>query len=455
MAAAYAEMKDFWENIFLKIVEVNIMATYSALSRPELEALHRELVKRYDAFRDRGLKLDMSRGKPAADQFDLVKGILDVVNSESSPYASDGVDCRNYGDLDGIPECKALFCEMLGVSFDEVFICGNSSLSIMYDAIGKMILHGVREGATAWCRLPKVKFLCPAPGYDRHFAITECYGIEMIPVEMTPDGPDMDTVEKLAASDESVKGIWCVPKYSNPQGITYSDETVRRLARMKTAASDFIIMWDNAYAVHDLYPDRRDQVLNILDECKKTGDPDRVMMFASTSKITYAGSGVGAFACSPNNMKRMKKLISIQTIGFDKINMLRHARYFKNMDGVMAHMDRQAELLRPKFKAVLDAFDRELAGKGIAEWLNPNGGYFISLDVMDGCAKRVVQLCRDAGVTLTPAGASFPYGKDPRDRNIRVAPTYPTVEELTLAVDLLCICVQLAAVEKLLREQTF
>ena len=317
-----------------------------------------------------------------------------------------------------------------------------------------MMLLGVRPGAKPWCRSEKkLKFLCPSPGYDRHFAITELFGIEMIPVEMTPSGPDMDEVERLAAADDAVKGIWCVPKYSNPQGITYSDETVRRLARMKTAADDFIILWDNAYAVHDLYPDRRDRLLNILDECKAAGDPDRVMIFASTSKISYAGAGIAAFACAKGMMARMKKLLTIQTIGFDKLNMLRHARYFKNLDGVMAHMDRQAALLRPKFKAVLDAFERELAGKGVAEWLNPNGGYFISLDVMDGCAKRVVQLCKDAGVTLTSAGATYPYGRDPRDRNIRVAPTYPTVPELKKAVELLCICVQLAAVEKLLLEK--
>ncbi|MBE6906780.1 MAG: aminotransferase class I/II-fold pyridoxal phosphate-dependent enzyme [Ruminococcaceae bacterium] len=426
------------------------MSQYSELSHVELEHLHRELMRRYEDWKGRGLSLDMSRGKPAGDQFDLISGMLDTLDSKSSLKSADGSDCRNYGDFDGIPECKALFCEMLGVSFDELFVCGNSSLSIMYDAIGKMILHGVRKGAAPWCRLDKVKFLCPSPGYDRHFAITERYGFELIPIEMTAEGPDMDQVERLVASDESIKGIWCVPKYSNPQGITYSDETVRRFARMKTAAKDFMIMWDNAYAVHDLYPDDRDQVLNILDECKKAGDPDRVMIFASTSKISYAGAGVAAFACSADNMQRMKKLMSIQTIGFDKINMLRHARYFKNLDGIMAHMDRQAQLLRPKFKTVLDAFERRLAGKGIAEWVNPKGGYFISLDVMDGCAKRVVGLCKSAGVVLTSAGATFPYGIDPHDRNIRVAPTYPTVPELEQAVALLCLCTELAAVEKLL-----
>ena len=429
------------------------MPSYVGLSKEELQSLCNGLKARYDDFKAQNLKLDMSRGKPSADQFDLVKGLLDAVNSNTSLLSDDGCDCRNYGDFTGIPECKAIFCDMLGVSFDELFICGNSSLAVMYDAIGKMVLHGVRPGAKPWRELGTIKFLCPVPGYDRHFAITERYGFEMIPVDMTPEGPDMDQVEALVASDPAVKGIWCVPKYSNPQGITYSDETVRRLARMKTAADDFMIMWDNAYAVHDLYPDRRDHLLNILDECKAAGDPDRVMIFASTSKISSAGAGVAVFACATHVMERMKKLLSIQTIGFDKINMLRHARYFKNMAGIMAHMDKQAEILRPKFKVVLDAFQKELAGKGIAEWLDPNGGYFISLDVMDGCAKRVVQLCKDAGVVLTSAGATFPYGKDPRDRNIRVAPTYPSIPELEKAVELLCLCVELAAVEKLILEK--
>lgn len=428
------------------------MQTYQELSHSELESLHRELLTRYEAFQQKGLKLDMSRGKPAADQLDISNGILDAVNSATSMKASDGMDCRNYGDFDGIPECKAIFCDMLGVSFDEIFIFGNSSLSIMYDAIGKMMLHGVRPGAKPWCRNEKRKFLCPVPGYDRHFAITECFGFEMIPIEMTPEGPDMDTVERLVASDPDIKGIWCVPKYSNPQGITYSDETVRRFARMKTAADDFIIMWDNAYAVHDLYPDKKAPLLNILEECKKAGDPTRVMIFASTSKISFAGAGIGVFACDAEMMKRMRKLLTIQTIGFDKLNMLRHARYFQNYEGVLKHMEKHAEMLRPKFLAVLEALRTELAGKGVAEWLEPMGGYFVSLDVMDGCAKRVVQLCREAGVVLTGAGATYPLGKDPRDRNIRIAPTYPTIGELEQAMSLLCLAVQLAAVEKLLQK---
>lgn len=427
------------------------MQKYQELSRDELEGLQRELLGRYEDFRQKGLRLNMSRGKPDGRQLDLSAGILDAVNSKTSCLASDGVDCRNYGDFDGIPECKAIICDMLGVSFDEVFICGNSSLSIMYDAIGKMMLHGVRPGAKPWCQCEKRKFLCPVPGYDRHFAITECFGFELIPVDMTPDGPDMDTVERLVASDPDIKGIWCVPKFSNPQGITYSDETVRRFARMKTAANDFIIMWDNAYTVHDLYPENPVKLLNILDECKKAGDPTRVMMFTSMSKISFAGAGIGAFACAPEMMDRMRKLLTIQTIGFDKLNMLRHARYFKDYNGLMKHMEKQAELLRPKFRTVLDTLEAHLGGKGIAEWIEPLGGYFVSLDVMEGCAKRVVQLCKDAGVALTSAGATYPLGNDPRDCNIRIAPTFPPIGELEQAMTLLCLAAELAAVEKLLQ----
>lgn len=426
------------------------MQSYQQLSQAELSLLHQELLKKYEAFCQKGLKLDMSRGKPATDQLDISDEMLDTLTSKSSKKALDNMDCRNYGDFDGIPECKALFCEMLGVSMDELFIFGNSSLSIMYDAIGKMMLHGVRPGAKPWCHTTKRKFLCPAPGYDRHFSITECFGFEMIPIEMTPEGPDMDTVERLVASDPDIKGIWCVPKYSNPQGITYSDETVRRFANMKTAANDFIIMWDNAYAVHDLYPDNKVPLLDILEECKKAGDPTRVMIFASTSKISYAGSGIGVFACATEMMARMRKLLTIQTIGFDKMNMLRHARYFKDYQGILAHMEKHAALLRPKFRIVVDTLEKELKGKGIANWIDPLGGYFVSLDVLDGCAKRVVELCKEAGVVMTGAGATYPYGKDPKDSNIRIAPTYPNVEELTNAMELLCIAVELAATEKLL-----
>ncbi|MBC8584673.1 aminotransferase class I/II-fold pyridoxal phosphate-dependent enzyme [Youxingia wuxianensis] len=426
------------------------MSNYSELSREELQSLHSDLLTKYEDYKKKNLKLDMSRGKPAADQFDLVKELLDTVNSSSSLICENGMDCRNYGLMDGIPEAKRLLGEIMGVQPQEVIVGGNSSLNLMYDVISWAYTHGIRTGALPWCKLEKIKFLCPVPGYDRHFKITESFGIEMINVEMTSSGPDMDMVEKLAAQDESIKGIWCVPKYSNPQGITYSDETVRRMARMKTAAKDFIIMWDNAYSVHDLYPEDRDSLLNIMEECKKAGDPSRVIIFSSTSKISYSGAGLAGLASSEENIANIKKLMTVQTIGFDKINQLRHVRYFKNYEGILSHMDRQAQLLRPKFKAVLTAFEKGLAGKGIASWVCPKGGYFISLDVLPGCAQRVVSLCKEAGVVMTPAGATYPYGKDPKDQNIRVAPTYPTVAELEQAVELLVLCVELAAVEKLL-----
>ena len=423
---------------------------YISLSKQELEQEKQKLTAAYDAFKSKGLKLDMSRGKPAGDQFDLAAGLLDALNSQSSPYAEDGADCRNYGVFDGIPECKAIFAGILDVEPSEVFVGGNSSLALMYDAIAKMMLLGVHPGATPWCKLDKVKFLCPVPGYDRHFAITESFGIEMVNVPLLSTGPDMELVEELVANDASIKGIWCIPKYSNPTGITYSDETVRRFAKMKTAAEDFVIMWDNAYAVHDLYPESGDRLLGLLEECKKAGNPNRAMLFTSTSKISYAGAGIAAFACAEQMMKRMKALITIQTIGYDKMNMLRHVRYFQNLDGVMQHMKKEAALLQPKFQIVLDTFAEELDGLEIAQWYSPNGGYFISVDVLDGCAKRAVQLCKEAGAVLTGAGATFPYGKDPRDCNIRVAPTYPGVEELKITATLLCVAVKLAACEKLL-----
>ena len=355
------------------------MKPYADYTRSERCAEYAALQEQYDAWKAKELSLNMARGKPSRAQLDMVSGILTVLQSPEDCF--DGaLDVRNYGELTGIPSAKRLFAELLGVTPSQVLVGGSASLNLMYDLIAKAWTHGLLHSPRPWSQEPVVRFLCPAPGYDRHFRVSQSFGMELIPIAMTPDGPDMGAVE-AAVRDPAVKGIWCVPKYSNPQGITYSDETVRRFARMKTAADDFMIMWDNAYAVHDLYPDRRDTLLNILDECKKAGDPDRVMIFASTSKISYAGAGIAVFACSEAVMKRMKELLSFQTIGFDKLNMLRHARYFGDLDGVMRHMDKQAELLRPKFAAVLDAFDRELAGKGIAEWLAPNGGYFISLDL--------------------------------------------------------------------------
>lgn len=426
------------------------MSLFSELSRNELEKLHTELLGQYEDYQGRNLRLDMSRGKPSPDQLNLVSGMLDVVNSTASPLSADGVDCRNYGDFDGIPECKAIFCDMLGVSFDELFICGNSSLSIMYDAIGKMVLHGVRPGATPWCKLDRVKFLCPVPGYDRHFAITERYGIEMIPVDMTPEGPDMDTVERLAASDASIKGIWCVPKYSNPQGYSYSDETIRRFANLKPAAEDFRIYWDNAYCIHHLYDDNQVEQPEILAECAKAGNPDMVYKFSSTSKVTFPGSGIAALAASEANLSEIRKQMTIQTIGHDKLNQLRHVRFFGDIEGMKKHMSKQAAILRPKFEAVTDILEKELGGLGIGEWTKPLGGYFISFDALPGCAKAIVAKCKEAGVVMTGAGATFPYGKDPKDSNIRIAPSFPTPEEMAQAADLFALCVKLVSVDKLL-----
>ena len=420
---------------------------YSQMNKEELSAQYAALKEKYGAVKSKGLKLDMSRGKPGADQLSLTDGLLTAVSAESGIKAENGFDCRNYGVLDGIPETKRLFAEILGVSESNVIVGGASSLNLMYDEIVRAMLFGVVGGQKPWSAEEKVRFLCPVPGYDRHFAITELMGIEMINVPMTEDGPDMDKVEALV-KDESVKGIWCVPKYSNPGGCIYSDETVRRLAAMKPAAPDFRIFWDNAYVVHDLYGYK--PLANILELAKQYGNEDMPIMFTSTSKISQAGAGVSAMAASEANIARTKKSMGIQTIGFDKINQLRHARYFGNAKNVISHMEKHAAILRPKFEAVLDAFDQELKPLGIASWTKPLGGYFISLNVMKGCAKRVYALAKDAGVTLTPAGAPYPYGIDPEDENLRIAPSFPPVSELKDAVEVLCLCVKLAAVEKLI-----
>ena len=378
-------------------------------------------------------------------------GMLDVLTSQDVLACEDGLDARNYGLLDGIPEAKELYAEILEVSPDEVIIGGNSSLNMMYDTIVRAMQFGFVDSPRPWKDEKTVKCLCPVPGYDRHFAISELFGIEMINVPMTPAGPDMDLVEKLAAEDESIKFIWCVPMYSNPQGITYSDETVARFASMKTAAPDFKIIWDNAYCVHHL-TDTPDRLMNLMEACKKQGTEDRVFIFASMSKISFPGAGIAAMAATKHNLDFVKQQMSIQTIGFDKIKQLRHVKYFKNIDGVKAHMQKHREILEPKFNAVLKKLDEEIKPLEIAEWHAPNGGYFISLDTMDGCAKRVVGLCKEAGAVMTGAGATYPYGKDPRDRNIRIAPTYPSVSELDQAMELFCLCVRLASVEKLLSE---
>ncbi len=418
------------------------------MNKNELEAAKETLQKQYRAYQEQGLKLDMSRGKPGADQLDLSNDLLDVLGSQSDFRTENGLDARNYGGPDGIPEAKALFAELLGVAPGEVFVGGNSSLNMMFDAVACLMTHGV-AGCEPWMKQGGVKFLCPVPGYDRHFAVTEYFSVEMLPVPMTPQGPDMDVVERLVSSDASVKGIWCVPKYSNPQGITYSDDTVRRFASLKPAAPDFRIFWDNAYCVHDI-SDTPDTLLNLMDECKKQGNEDLPILFCSTSKITFPGAGVAAMAASEKNLAVFKRNYSFQTIGHDKLNQLRHVRYFHNVEGILSHMQRHKAILQPKFGAVIDLLEEELSGTGVASWDHPNGGYFISVDVLDGCAKRVVQLCREAGVTLTPAGATYPYGKDPRDANIRIAPTLPPVSELEQAMQLFCLCVKLAAVDKLL-----
>lgn len=425
------------------------MKPYQELSREELLSLEEELQKAYDAFKNRNLKLDMSRGKPSKEQLDLSMGMMDVLSSGLNLVGEEGVDCRNYGVLDGIKEAKELLGAISEVSADKIIIYGNSSLNVMYDTISRSMTHGVM-GSTPWCKLDKVKFLCPVPGYDRHFAITEYFGIEMINVPMTPTGPDMNMVEKLVSEDEAIKGIWCVPKYSNPQGISYSDETVKRFAALKPAAKDFRIYWDNAYSVHHLYDDEQDVILEILDECEKAGNPDMVYKFTSTSKISFPGSGIAAIATSKNNIEEIKKQLTIQTIGHDKVNQLRHVHFFKNLDGVVEHMRKHAAILRPKFEAVIDTLEAELGGLGIGSWVKPKGGYFISFEAMEGCAKAIVAKAKEAGIVMTNAGATYPYGKDPHDSNIRIAPSFPSADELALAAQLFVLCVKLVSVQKLL-----
>ncbi len=426
---------------------MNYLSASSEALTQELEALK----VKYKEICDKNYKLDMSRGKPGADQLDISQELLTVISSNVDCITENGTDCRNYGIVDGIPEAKKLFAEILEVTPDKVIVGGNSSLNLMYDAVARAMLYGVPGGDMPWVKQGNIKFLCPCPGYDRHFGVCESLGIEMINVDMTPTGPDMDAVERFVASDASIKGIWCVPKYSNPEGVTYSDETVKRFASLKPAAKDFRIFWDNAYIVHHL-TDNGDKLLNIIEECEKAGNPDMVYEFTSTSKISYPGAGVAAIASSVANIEHIKKVMTIQTIGHDKLNMLRHVKYFVNAEGVDNYMKRHAEILRPKFNIVLEAFDAELSETGVAQWLSPKGGYFISLNVMDGCAKRVVELCKNAGIVLTPAGAAFPYHKDPRDRNIRVAPSYPSCADLKAAVDVLCVCVKIACAEKLLNK---
>lgn len=418
---------------------------YLQLSHEELNSEYQKVRAEYDEVVKKGLKLDMSRGKPCKAQLDLTNDMLNSLTADSDFCSENGFDCRNYGILDGIPEAKKLFAPMLGVTENDIIIFGNSSLNIMYDTVIKAMQFGIL-GNTPWSKLDNVKFLCPVPGYDRHFAVCQTMGIEMINVPMKDDGPDMDIVEKLVAEDESIKGIWCVPKYSNPDGITYSDTVVKRLAALSPKAKDFRIFWDNAYVIHDF--ENPDTLLNIFDELKKNGKEDMIFMFASTSKITFPGAGVAFMSASQNNLEWMKKLMFFQSIGHDKLNQLRHVKFFKTFENIVEHMKKHAAILMPKFDIVCDTLQRELAPLGIADWKRPNGGYFVSLFLPEGCAKRTAELCKEAGVVLTGAGATYPYGKDPKDSNLRISPSFPPNNELQEAMDVLCLCSRLAFLEK-------
>ena len=430
------------------------MQKYSEMSKEQLQDVKKELDQQYAEIKAQGLALDMSRGKPSVDQLNISMDMMDVLSSSTDLRCETGVDCRNYGVMDGIPEAKRLLGEISEVDPEHIIIYGNSSLNVMFDTVSRSMTHGVM-GNTPWCKLDKVKFLCPVPGYDRHFKITEFFGIEMINVPMSPEGPDMDIVEKLVSEDPAIKGIWCVPKYSNPQGYTYSEETVKRFANLKPAAPDFRIYWDNAYSVHHLYDDEKDQdfLLEILDECAKAGNPDMVYKFTSTSKISFPGSGIAAIAASDENLAEIRKMMSVQTIGHDKLNQLRHARFFGDIHGMVQHMKKHADILRPKFDTVLSVLESELGGLEIGSWIAPRGGYFISFDALDGCAKAIVAKAKEAGLIMTKAGATFPYGKDPKDSNIRIAPSFPTPEELEVAAQVFVLSVKLVSIDKILGEK--
>ena len=428
------------------------MNPYLEMSVEELTKELKSLEAQYKKVQAQEMHLDMSRGKPSQEQLDLSMGMMDVLQSTSDLTCEDGTDCRNYGQLTGIKEARELLGDMMENNPKDIIIYGNSSLNVMFDTISRAFTHGIM-GSTPWCKLPEVKFLCPVPGYDRHFKITEFFGIKMIPVPMTPTGPDMDLVEKLVSEDDAIKGIWCVPKYSNPQGISYSDETVRRFARLKPAAKDFRIFWDNAYGMHHLYDDHQDYLIEILAECKRAGNPDLVYKFASTSKITFPGSGIAALATSPNNMEDILTQLKHQTIGHDKVNQLRHVRFFGDIHGIVEHMRKHAEIIRPKFEAVDEILTRDLDGLGVGTWTKPLGGYFMMFDALPGCAKDIVARAKKAGVVITPAGATWPYGKDPQDSNIRIAPTYPTLEDLVAAMNVFTLCVRISSAKKILKEK--
>ncbi len=414
----------------------------------ELKNMYEEAKTQYDHYCTQKLSLNMTRGKPCRDQLDLVSGLLETLSPEDEFELANGDDIRNYGGWNGLPEMRAIFGELMGIPAGNIVLGNNSSLQMMYDAVSQGFTHGYSD-CKPWSQQENIKFLCPAPGYDRHFAVTEFFGFELIPIQMLETGPDMDEIERLVEADESIKGCWCVPKYGNPTGLTFSDETVRRFAKLKPAAKDFRLFWDNAYCVHHL-SDTPDMLLNLYDECLQNGTEDQVFYFASTSKISLPGAGVAAMGMSDNNLKEIQKRLSFQTIGPDKVNQLRHVKYFKNADGIYKVMEQHREILAPKFQLVQWKFAEELGELGIAHWNEPNGGYFINLDVMEGCASRVVELCKNAGVVLTAAGSAFPYGKDAKDTNIRIAPTFPPMNELNQAVQVLCTAIKMAAAEKLL-----
>ena len=422
---------------------------FGEMSKKKLMQEQEALEQTYQSFKARGLSLDMSRGKPSAQQLDLSMGILDMLDGRSIMKLSHGVDVRNYGVLDGLPEAKELMADLVDARPEQVIVLGSSSLNVMFDTVVRGMLVGF-GGCKPWCKLPKIRFLCPVPGYDRHFAITEHFGIDMINIPMHEDGPDMDMIEKLVSADESIKGIWCVPKFSNPQGVVYSDEVCERFAHLKPAAKDFRVFWDNAYSVHYLYD--AVEIPNILELANKAGNPDMFFEFVSTSKITFSGGGLAAFVSSEANVFEMKQTMTVQTIGYDKVNMLRHAKFFKDKEAVLEHMRKHAEILRPKFEMVLSILDRDLGGRGAGKWGNPKGGYFITFEGLNGCAKRIVELAKGAGVVMTDAGAPFPYHKDPNDSMIRIAPSFPTLEALEQATNIFTVCVRLATIEKLLAE---
>ena len=425
------------------------MKPYREMSKEELASLKEQLEAVYKEYQGKNLSLNMARGKPCKEQLDLSLPMMDVLNSSSDYISADG-DVRNYGILTGIQEAKELMGAMMDAPAENIVMYGNASLTLMFDTVSRAWTHGVC-GSTPWCKLDKVKFLCPVPGYDRHFAITQYFGIEMINIPMTADGPDMDLVEKYVNNDETVKGIWCVPLYSNPSGQSYSDETVKRFANLKPAAEDFRIFWDNAYCVHHLYEDKQDYLLEILMECKKAGNQDMVYKFSSTSKISFPGSGIAAIAASDANLADIRNMMKVQTIGHDKVNQLRHVRFFKDIHGIVEHMKKHADIMRPKFETVINTLERELGGLEIGSWIAPRGGYFISFDAMEGCAKAIVAKAKEAGLVMTGAGATFPYGKDPKDSNIRIAPSYPTPEELAVAAEIFVLSVKLVSIDKLLK----